>query len=131
MWIKDWWDRMRRMFKKEDTVHETETVMELKSDQAPEPVPDRKTSDEMIEEIAESTLHRERRTAEETDDAAGQDAQLIPPAMPEPEEQPEAPKGEETDLPYEVGEPDERDPSEEVTWCEAEEEDENKDCDQE
>lgn len=101
MWIKDWWDRMRRMFKKEDTVHETETVMELKSDQAPEPVPDRKTSDEMIEEMAESTLQREKSTPEETD------------------------------LPYEVGEPDERDPSEEVTWCEAEEEDENKDCDQE
>lgn len=142
MWIKDWWDRMRRLFKKEETVHKTENVMELKPDQAPEPVPDRKTSDEMIEEMAESTLQHVRSMAEETVRAAESDAQCEPETIPEtggptaPEEQPgaeEAPEPEkqpedayEADPPYEPGDSDERDLSDEVTWCE--EDDEKKDC---
>ena len=128
MWIKDWWDRMRRLFKKEETVHETENAMELKPDQAPEPVPDRKTSDEMIEEMAESTLQHVRSMAEKTVRAAesptAPEEQPGAEEAPEPEKQPE--DAYEADPPYEPGDSDERDLSDEVTWCE--EDDEKKDC---
>ena len=41
MWIKDWWNRMLKKFKKEDSIPEAENVMELKPEEAPEPVPER------------------------------------------------------------------------------------------
>ena len=42
MWIRDFWNRV------------SEPVMELTAQEAPEPVPERKTSDEMIIEMAQS-----------------------------------------------------------------------------
>ena len=54
MWIKDLWDRILANFKKEGDTPVEEPVMELKPENAPEPVPERKTSDEMIIEMAQS-----------------------------------------------------------------------------
>ena len=122
MWIKDWWDRMRRLFKKEETVHKTENVMELKPDQAPEPVPDRKTSDEV--RAAESDAQCEPETTPETGGPTAPEEQPGAEEAPEPEKQPE--DAYEADPPYEPGDSDERDLSDEVTWCE--EDDEKKDC---
>ena len=56
MWIRDFWNRVLAKFRKEDSV--SEPVMELTAQEAPEPVPERKTSDEMIIEMAQS--HRKR-----------------------------------------------------------------------
>ena len=61
MWIRDFWNRVLAKFRKEDSV--SEPVMELTAQEAPEPVPERKTSDEMIIEMAQSQLkirHRKR-----------------------------------------------------------------------
>ena len=52
MWIRDFWNRVLAKFRKEDSV--SEPVMELTAQEAPEPVPERKTSDEMIIEMAQS-----------------------------------------------------------------------------
>jgi hypothetical protein len=52
MWIRDFWNRVLAKFKKEDSA--SAPVMELKAEKAPEPVPERKTSDEMIIEMAQS-----------------------------------------------------------------------------
>lgn len=52
MWIRDFWNRVLAKFRNKDGI--SEPVMELKAEQAPEPVPERKTSDEMIVEMAES-----------------------------------------------------------------------------
>jgi len=52
-------------------------AVELVAEEAPEPVPERKTSDEMIIQMADSTLEEEGRMA--------------PPAQENAEEQPEAP----------------------------------------
>ena len=54
MWIRDFWNRVLAKFRKEDSV--SEPVMELTAQEAPEPVPERKTSDEMIIEMAQSRL---------------------------------------------------------------------------
>ena len=117
---------MMKKFKKEESIPEAESVMELKPEEAPEPVPERKTSDEMIEEMAQSAIsgsaaipekshNPEALTEEET-------AQGADPAGPEETADPE-------EL-YEPEEPDVSDPSEEVTWLEAEDE-EKKDADEE
>ena len=60
MWIKDLWNRVLAKFKKEDSI--SEPVMELKTEEAPEPVPERKTSDEMIITMAESALQDRNET---------------------------------------------------------------------
>ena len=52
MWIRDFWNRVLAKFRKEDSA--AVPVMELKAEEAPEPVPERKTSDEMIIEMAQS-----------------------------------------------------------------------------
>ena len=52
MWIRDFWNRVLAKFRNKDGI--SGPVMELKAEQAPEPVPERKTSDEMIVEMAES-----------------------------------------------------------------------------
>lgn len=53
MSIKGLWYRLTAKFRKNRASSEEAHVMELVPDQAPEPVPDRKTSDEMIVEMAE------------------------------------------------------------------------------
>ena len=67
---------MMKKFKKEDSIPEAESVMELKPEEAPEPVPERKTSDEMIIEMAQSARNDLSRTSEKPDEpeAAAQDA---------------------------------------------------------
>ena len=60
MWIKDLWNRVLAKFKKEDSI--SEPVMELKTEEAPEPVPERKTSAEMIITMAESVLQDRNET---------------------------------------------------------------------
>lgn len=138
MWIKDWWNRMMKKFKKEDSIPEAESVMELKPEEAPEPVPERKTSDEMIIEMAQSARNDLSRTSEKTDEPEAA-AQEDTPSEAKPEE-PEEPGGmeepeepcevEEPDEPYDMEEPDEPDPAEDVTWLGAED-DEKRDVDEE
>ena len=138
MWIKDWWNRMMKKFKKEDSIPEAESVMELKPEEAPEPVPERKTSDEMIIEMAQSARNDLSRTSEKTDEPEAA-AQEDTPSEAKPEE-PEEPCGmeepeepcevEEPDEPYDMEDPDEPDPAEDVTWLGAED-DEKRDVDEE
>lgn len=138
MWIKDWWNRMMKKFKKEDSIPEAESVMELKPEEAPEPVPERKTSDEMIIEMAQSARNDLSRTSEKPDEPEAA-AQEDTPSEAKPEE-PEEPGGmeepeepcevEEPDEPYDMEEPDEPDPAEDVTWLGAED-DEKRDVDEE
>ena len=121
MWIKDWWNRMMKKFKKEDSIPEAESVMELKTEEAPEPVPERKTSDEMIIEMAQSASNDLSRTSEKPEE----------PDEPCGMEEPEEPcVTEEPDEPYDIEEPDEPDPAEDVTWLGAED-DEKEDADEE
>ena len=54
MWIRDFWNRVLAKFRKADSA--SVPVMELKVEEAPEPVPERKTSDEMIIEMAQSAV---------------------------------------------------------------------------
>ena len=126
MWIKDWWNRMMKKFKKEDSIPEAESVMELKPEEAPEPVPERKTSDEMIIEMAQSARNDLSRTSEKPDEPEAA-AQEDTPSEAKPEEPCEA---EEPDEPYDMEEPDEPDPAEDVTWLGAED-DEKRDVDEE
>lgn len=132
MWIKDWWDRMLKKFKKEETVSEAENVMELKPEEAPEPVPERKTSDEMIIEMAESAAgNRSGMPAadepEKTDEPV---KQAEPEDVTDPGELYETGEPEDPEELYGTGEPEGPDPSEEVTWCEAGEDEERKDVDE-
>ncbi len=144
MWIKDWWNRMMKKFKKEDSIPEAESVMELKPEEAPEPVPERKTSDEMIIEMAQSARNDLSRTSEKPDEPEAA-AQEDTPSEAKPEEpceaeEPDEPYGmeepeepcevEEPDEPYDMEEPDEPDPAEDVTWLGAED-DEKRDVDEE
>ena len=126
MWIKDWWNRMMKKFKKEDSIPEAESVMELKPEEAPEPVPERKTSDEMIIEMAQSARNDLSRTSEKPDEPEAA-AQEDTPSEAKPEEPCEV---EEPDEPYGMEEPDEPDPAEDVTWLGAED-DEKRDIDEE
>ena len=75
MWIRDFWNRVLAKFRKEDSA--AVPVMELKAEEAPEPVPERKTSDEMIIEMAQSTVE------------PAQPADRIIEAGPEAEEEPD------------------------------------------
>ena len=68
MGIIDWWNRVLSKFRSEDS--SPEPVMELEAHKAPEPVPERKTSDEMIILMAESGLGG----SEADTDPAGEDA---------------------------------------------------------
>ena len=54
MMIKDWWDRLMRKLKGKEERIDAEPVMSLEPSEAPEPVPERKTSDEVIIAMAES-----------------------------------------------------------------------------
>ena len=144
MWIKDWWDRMLKKFKKEETVSEAENVMELKPEEAPEPVPERKTSDEMIIEMAESAAGNRsgmpaadepEKTDEPVKQAEPEDVtdpgELYETGEPEDsEELYETGEPEDPEELYEAGEPEGPDPSEEVTWREAGEDEERKDVDE-
>ena len=56
MMIKDWWDRFMRKLKGKKGGVDTEPVMSLEPSEAPEPVPERKTSDEVIIAMAESAV---------------------------------------------------------------------------
>ena len=129
MWIKDWWNRMMKKFKKEESIPETESVMELKPEEAPEPVPERKTSDETIIEMAQSASNDMSRAQEEANDPEGtaqeETVSEAGPVGPEETAEPE-----DTEEPYDMEEPDEPDPAEDVTWLGAED-DEKRDVDEE
>ena len=148
MWIKDWWNRMLKKFKKEDSIPEAENVMELKPEEAPEPVPERKTSDEMIVTMAESARKGQAGSAQEPADQQVR-AQEEPGEICDPEGTAEIcdPEGtEEPEVePEEICDPEESvdpedpygvegqagpDPSEEIAWREAED-DEEEDVDEE
>ena len=62
MWIRDFWNRVLAKFRKEE--NSSVPVMELKAEEAPEPVPERKTSDEMIIEMAQSAAEPEVKSEE-------------------------------------------------------------------
>ena len=124
MWIKDWWNRMMKKFKKEESIPETESVMELKPEEAPEPVPERKTSDETIIEMAQSASNDMSRAQEEANDPEGT-AQEETASEAGPVGQEDTAEPEDTEEPYDMEEPDEADPAEDVTWLE--EDDEEKD----
>ena len=130
MWIKDWWNRMLKKFKKEDSIPEAENVMELKPEEAPEPVPERKTSDEMIVTMAESARKGQAGSAQEPADQG----EICDPEEPvEPEEPAEICNPEESvdpEDPYGVEGQAGPDPSEEIAWREAED-DEEEDVDEE
>lgn len=94
MWIRDFWNRVLAKFRKEDSA--AVPVMELKAEEAPEPVPERKTSDEMIIEMAQSTVEpaqpADRIIEEEPEAEAEFDDFMIaeePEAQPEPEDEAE------------------------------------------
>ena len=158
MWIKDWWDRMLKKFKKEENISEAEKVMELKPEEAPEPVPERKTSDEMIVEMAESAAGNRNGMPAASDEPEKTDEpekMVEPEKVTDPDELYEAGEPEDPEELYEAGEPEDPeelygtgepedpeelygtgepegpDPSEEVTWCEAGEDEERKDVDEE
>ena len=138
MWIKDWWNRMLKKFKKEDSIPEAENVMELKPEEAPEPVPERKTSDEMIVTMAESARKGQAGSAQEPADqqvrAQEEPGEICDPEEPvEPEEPAEICNPEESvdpEDPYGVKGQAGPDPSEEIAWREAED-DEEEDVDEE
>lgn len=65
MGIKSLWKRLMAKFKSYDEPEETEPVVELIPAEAPEPVPDRKTSDEMIVQMADSAAADSGERAEE------------------------------------------------------------------
>ena len=89
MWIRDFWDRVLAKFKKEESV--SEPVMELKAEEAPEPVPERKTSDEMIVEMAQSAAkpsEPENREIGEVPEAETEpEAEMEPKEAADPEEE--------------------------------------------
>ena len=81
MWIRDFWNRVLAKFKKEDSAEE-----------APEPVPERKTSDEMIIEMAQSVAEPappEDRAAEERPEAESEPEDRAAAEEPETEAEPE------------------------------------------
>ena len=55
MKFKEWWENLLSKFGGKEEPDDGQ-VMELAAAEAPEPVPDRKTSDETIVEMADSTL---------------------------------------------------------------------------
>ena len=90
MWIRNFWNRVLAKFKKEDSA--SAPVMELKAEEAPEPVPERKTSDEMIIEMAQSAAEPappEDRAAEERPEAESEPEDRAAAEEPETEAEPE------------------------------------------
>ena len=86
MWIRDFWNRVLAKFRKEDSV--SEPVMELTAQEAPEPVPERKTSDEMIIEMAQSAAEPPQTDVSIKNSAPEEEPEMEPEA--EPETEPEA-----------------------------------------
>ena len=78
MWIRDFWNR--------------EPVMELTAQEAPEPVPERKTSDEMIIEMAQSAAEPPQSDVSSKNPEPEAESEVEPEAEfeVEPEEEPEA-----------------------------------------
>ena len=133
MWIKDWWNRMLKKFKKDENISEAESVMELKSEEAPEPVPERKTSDEMIVTMAESARQDRDSEPEEPNDSEDPAEPEEPNDSEDPvesEESYEKEGPEAAEDPFDIEDPADPDPAEAVTWQEAEE-DEKKDAGEE
>lgn len=97
MWIRDFWNRVLAKFRKEDSV--SEPVMELTAQEAPEPVPERKTSDEMIIEMAQSAAEPPQTDVSIKNSAPEEEPEMEPEAEPEtepeaePEVEPEAETG--------------------------------------
>ena len=85
MKINELWEHLLSKFRGDDKSPENDTdtdpeagqAVELVAEEAPEPVPERKTSDEVIIQMADSTLE--------------EDGRMMPPAQERAEEQPEAP----------------------------------------
>lgn len=85
MKINELWEHLLSKFRGDDKSPENDTdtdpeagqAVELVAEEAPEPVPERKTSDEVIIRMADSTLE--------------EDGRMMPPAQERAEEQPEAP----------------------------------------
>ncbi|MCR5812554.1 MAG: hypothetical protein K6G34_14445 [Lachnospiraceae bacterium] len=92
MWIRDFWNRVLAKFRKEE--NSSVPVMELKAEEAPEPVPERKTSDEMIIEMAQSAVEPEVMPEEPRAEAEPEVVPEEPRAEAEPEVMPEEPKAE-------------------------------------
>ena len=90
MWIRDFWNRVLAKFRKEDSV--SEPVMELTAQEAPEPVPERKTSDEMIIEMAQSAAEPPQSDVSSKNPEPEAESEVEPEAEfeVEPEEEPEA-----------------------------------------
>ncbi len=86
MWIRDFWNRVLAKFRKEDSI--SEPVMELTAQEAPEPVPERKTSDEMIIEMAQSAAEPPQTDVSIKNSAPEAEPEMEPEA--EPETEPEA-----------------------------------------
>lgn len=93
MWIRDFWNRVLAKFRKEDSV--SEPVMELTAQEAPEPVPERKTSDEMIIEMAQSAAEPPQTDVSIKNSAPEEEPEMEPEAEPEAETEiePEAETG--------------------------------------
>ncbi len=89
MWIRDFWNRVLAKFRKEDSV--SEPVMELTAQEAPEPVPERKTSDEMIIEMAQSAVEPPQSDVSSKNPEPEAESEVETEAEPEaePEEEPE------------------------------------------
>lgn len=83
MWIRDFWNRVLAKFRKEDSV--SEPVMELTAQEAPEPVPERKTSDEMIIEMAQSAAEPPQTDVSIKNSAPEEEPEMEPEAEPEAE----------------------------------------------
>ena len=92
MWIRDFWNRVLAKFRKED--NSSVPVMELKAEEAPEPVPERKTSDEMIIEMAQSAAEPEVKSEEPKAEAEPEVKSEEPKAEAEPEVMTEEPETE-------------------------------------
>ena len=90
MWIRDFWNRVLAKFRKEDSV--SEPVMELTAQEAPEPVPERKTSDEMIIEMAQSAAEPPQSDVSSKNPEPEAESEVEPEAEfeVEPEEEPDA-----------------------------------------
>ena len=95
MGIKSLWKRLMAKFKSYDEPEETEPVVELIPAEAPEPVPDRKTSDEMIVQMADSAAADSGERAEERQapDGGGHAEQGQAPDAGERAEERQAPDG--------------------------------------
>ena len=87
MWIRDFWNRVLAKFRKEDSI--SEPVMELTAQEAPEPVPERKTSDEMIIEMAQSAAEPPQTDVSIKNSTPEEEPEMEPETEMEPEAEPE------------------------------------------